>query len=389
MSESQHKFPSLALLFISFLRLGLTAFGGPAMVTYIKELSVKHNHWLDEDTFKDGIVICQTIPGATAMQTAAYVGFRVRGVKGALATYIGFGLPAFVIMLVLSFLYVRFHNLNQVTILFRGLAVIVVAIVANATFSFGRESVKNYREFLIAVLSAILFWTGMSPFLVIIVAGIIGMLLFMREKHGSHLALKEKANRKIYIQIGFLFVLLLFVLSVLFYADTKLFTLAGLMLKIDTFTFGGGFASLPLMLHEIVEVRGWMDNRTFMDGIALGQITPGPIVITATFVGFILSGVAGAVVATIAVFTPSFLILITVTPFFDRLKNSELFFKVAKGVLSSFVGLLFFVTIKFASVVSWDAVKVFVGLAALIALIRKVNILYVVLIGAGISLILL
>lgn len=378
--------PSVVRLFLSFLKLGLTAFGGPAMVAYIKELSVKHNRWVDEETFQDGVVICQTIPGATAMQTAAYVGLRARGVKGALATYIGFGLPAFLLMLALSFLYVRFHNLNQITGLFTGLAVIVVAIVANATYSFGRGSVKNYREFMIAAVSAILFRTGMSPFLVIIVAGIAGVILFIRDRPVSPLVQKRMASREVYGQIGLLFVLLLILLFVLFYADRRLFTLAGLMLKIDSFAFGGGFASVPLMLHEVVGVKGWMDSGTFMDGIALGQITPGPIVITATFVGFILSGISGAVVATIAVFTPSFLILVTITPFFDRLKNSSLFLKATKGILASFVGLLFFVTVKFAIVVPWDTIKVLLGLAALFALMKKANVLYVVLAGAVLSL---
>ncbi|MGC9027967.1 MAG: chromate transporter, partial [bacterium] len=113
MNKSYQETPSMWSLFLSFLRLGLTAFGGPAMVAYIKELSVKQNRWLDEQSFKDGVVICQSIPGATAMQTAAYVGLRAQGIKGALSTYIGFGLPAFIFMLVLSYLYVRYSTLTR------------------------------------------------------------------------------------------------------------------------------------------------------------------------------------------------------------------------------------------------------------------------------------
>jgi chromate transporter len=97
--------PSVIRLFFSFLRLGLTAFGGPAMIAYIKELSVKKNKWLDEERFKDGVVLCQSIPGATAMQMAGYVGLRVNGIGGALASYVGFGLPAFILMLTFSVLY--------------------------------------------------------------------------------------------------------------------------------------------------------------------------------------------------------------------------------------------------------------------------------------------
>ncbi|MCL4477546.1 MAG: chromate efflux transporter [Deltaproteobacteria bacterium] len=386
MNKSFQKTPSMWSLFLSFLRLGLTAFGGPAMVAYIKELSVKQNSWLDEQSFQEGVVICQSIPGATAMQTAAYVGLRARGLKGALTTYIGFGLPAFIFMLILSFLYVRYSTLNQVSALFRGLAVIVVAIVANATYSFGKGSVKDYKELLIALLAAILFWLGLSPFLVIIGAALAGILLFSADKIVSSFVPNQKnGNTAFYKHISLLFLLLITALIGIYYTNTKLFNLAALMLKIDTFAFGGGFASVPLMLHEVVSVKRWMDYKTFIDGIALGQITPGPIVITATFVGFIVYGIIGALVATVAVFTPSFLILVLVTPVFDRLKSSVLISKATKGILASFVGLLFFVTIKFALAVPWDVAKVVFGIAALAALLKKVNILYVVLIGAVVS----
>ncbi|MGC1403342.1 MAG: chromate transporter, partial [Thermodesulfobacteriota bacterium] len=132
--------PPAIKLFLSFLRLGLTAFGGPAMVAYIKELSVKKNRWLDEERFKDGVVLCQSIPGATAMQMAGYVGLRVKGIKGALASFVGFGLPAFVLMLTFSVLYKTYPELSFVRSLFAGLQVIVVAIIAQAAYSFGKSS---------------------------------------------------------------------------------------------------------------------------------------------------------------------------------------------------------------------------------------------------------
>ncbi|MGC8685684.1 MAG: chromate efflux transporter, partial [bacterium] len=268
-----------------------------------------------------------------------------------------------------------------------GLAVIVVAIVANATYSFGKGSIKDYRELLIAMLAAMLFWLGLSPFFVIIGAAVAGILLFKADKSVlSFIPDHKKTDTLFYKHVSLLFFLLAGVLIGIYYANVKLFNLAALMLKIDTFAFGGGFASVPLMLHEVVSVKRWIDYKTFMDGIALGQITPGPIVITATFVGFIVCGIIGALVATVAVFTPSFLILVMVTPVFDRLKSSVLFSKATKGILASFVGLLFFVTIKFALAVPWDVAKILLGVAALAALLKKVNILYVVLIGAVISL---
>ncbi len=173
----------------------------------------------------------------------------------------------------------------------------------------------------------------------------------------------------------------------LYFADRKLYQLAALMLRIDLFAFGGGFASLPLMFHEVVNAMGWMDGKTFMDGIALGQVTPGPIIITATFVGYLVRGFPGALVATAAIFTPSFVVLVAVTPFFDRLKNARHFSGATRGILASFVGLLCYMTIRFAVAVPWEMTKILFGIAVVVALARKINILYVVLIGSALSMV--
>jgi chromate transporter len=374
--------PSGGSLFLSFLKLGLTAFGGPAMVAYIKEMAVTRHKWLEEERFKEGVALCQTIPGATVMQTVAYVGLRVRGIPGALASFVGFGLPAFLLMLTLSSLYAKYHSVPKIVSLFSGLQVVVVAIVANATYSFAKSTFKDYKDVLVAVGAAVLFQAGVSPFVVIAGAALAGMML-LRRGSAVFASIRERYGFK--PSLALLFILCAGLL-VLYLIDIRLFGLAALMMKIDIFAFGGGFASVPLMLHEIVNVRGWMDNKTLMDGIALGQVTPGPIIITSTFVGFLLYGLSGAIIATMAVFTPSFLIVIAVTPFFDRLRTSEYFTGATKGILASFVGLLFFVTIKFAFAVPWDLIRVALVCIAFAALIKKVDILYVVLITAAISL---
>jgi chromate transporter len=372
-------------LFGAFFRLGLTAFGGPAMVAHIRELSTERNQWLDENDFKNGVALCQSIPGATAIQTAAYVGLRVRGISGALAAYIGFGLPAFISMLILSVLYAQFNSLPKIISLFNGLQVIVIAIIFNATYLFGKDIANNYKNILIALLAAISFWFGLSPFMVIVGAGIIGMAFLKAAASSTAVTSETKETPWNAKQIFSLFAIFLICFAGLYLLNTILFNLAVVMLKIDLFAFGGGFASLPLMLHEIVNNRGWLDSKTFMDGIALGQITPGPIIITATFVGYLVYGILGALVATIAIFTPSFFMVIIVAPFFDRLKNSIYFMKAIDGIFASFVGLLIYVCIKFTIVVPWDIVRILLCLAALTALFRKVNILYIVPIGAVIS----
>ena len=376
--------PSLTQLFLAFLKLGVTAFGGPAMVPYIGKLAVEQRRWLDANTFRDGIALCQTIPGATAMQTAAYVGFRARGVSGAAVSFIGFGLPAFVLMVGLSAFYARSHNLAPVISVFNGLQTIVVAIVANATVSFGKASLKGFSDVVIATIAAAMFGSRCSPILVILLAALMGLLLYKNDTpaKSSVSSDRQSSSAKPFLSVASV-AALAFVLLSLF--ERKLFDLAAIMFRIDLFAFGGGFASVPLMFHEIVEVRSWMDAQTFLNGIALGQITPGPIVITATFVGYMVYGLIGAIVGTVSVFLPSFLIVIGLVPYFDRFRNSIYFSRAIRAILCSFVGLLLAVTFRFASNIPWDVPRVLLATAAFVALLFKVEIIWIVFVGTVIS----
>ena len=386
MTGAQHicSNPSLTSLFLSFLKLGSTAFGGPAMIPYIGRMAVEKRMWLDEPTFRDGVALCQTIPGATAMQVSAYVGFRARGLAGAAVSFIGFGLPAFLLMVGLSAFYVRSHTLPPVAAVFQGLQTIVIAIVANATISFGKTSLKGLRDGIIAIVAAGMFGLMVSPILVIILAALLGLVI--SKKHsppilGINSERESRSARPLLILVS----VTALAFGVLFFVERKLFDLAAIMFRIDLFAFGGGFASVPLMFHEIVEVRSWIDGQTFINGIALGQITPGPIVITATFVGYILYGLVGAVVATMSVFLPSFLIVNGITPYFDRLRRSIYFSRTIDAILCSFVGLLLAVTFRFGSDISWDLPRALLATAAFVALLFKAEIIWIVLVGIGVS----
>jgi chromate transporter len=379
--------PSLSRLFLSFLRLGATAFGGPAMVAYIRRMVVEQKKWLDEASFRDGVAFCQMVPGATAMQTAAYAGLRLRGVSGAAVSFIGFGLPAFLIMMIFSALYIQTQGISQIISVFIGLQVIVVAIVANATISFGRTTIKDWKGIVIAVIAASLFGLGVSPILVILLAALLGLLLYLKQQAPQINSPAE--SRSTMRPVLILLAVVIFGFALLFFINRGLFDLATLMFRIDLFAFGGGFASVPLMFHEVVDVRSWIDSPTFLNGIALGQITPGPIVITATFIGYLLYGPLGGLIATVSVFLPSFLIVTAITPYFNRLSGSPPFNKIIKGILCSFVGLLLSVTILFALKIPWDVFRILLVSAAFISLLFKVEIYWVVIIGVVISIIFL
>lgn len=373
-------------LFIAFLRLGLTAFGGPAMVAYIRNVAVRKKRWLSEQSFEDGVVLCQSIPGATAMQAAAYVGLRASGPAGGLAAFVGFGLPAFTLMLVFSALYQAGRDFRPVLSAFRGLHVIVIALIVNAFLNFGRSSVKNWRDALLAGAAAAVLVLRANPILAIVGSAAVAMVLHRGLNLPAPKPTSSQASIRHLMRWPLVIALLTAgTLAAMFFFHRRLFDLATIMLRVDLFAFGGGFASVPLMLHEIVDVRGWLDSNTFMDGIALGQVTPGPIVITATFVGYKVAGVLGAVVGTIAIFTPSFFMVLATVPYFDHLQQSLLFGRAIRGVLASFVGLLLAVAINFGLAVSWTIPGAILAVAALSALLLKVDILWVVLVGAGIA----
>jgi len=386
-TETCEQVPSLARLFLSFLRLGATAFGGPAMIAYIRRMVVEQKKWMDDASFRDGVAFCQMVPGATAMQSSAYVGLRVRGVSGAAVSFIGFGLPAFLVMMALSALYMYTRNLPVIISAFNGLQAIIVSIVANAAITFGRTSIKSWKAAAIAIVAGILFGFGVNPFLVILLAAIAGIVLYIKQPSPPTVPLSKRITTTRSTLIIVAVVILGF--AILFFANRGLFNLAALMFRIDLFAFGGGFASVPLMFNEVVNVNAWMDGPTFLNGIALGQITPGPIVITATFVGFLLYGLLGGTIATFAIFLPSFLIVVGIGPYFDKLNASPYFSKAVIGILSSFVGLLLAVTILFALKVPWDFFRTLIAVAAFVALLLKVEVYWVVLAGIVISIFLL
>lgn len=376
--------PTLVEMLVSFLRLGITAFGGPAMIPYVRKMTVGQKKWIEGEAFQAGVALCQAIPGATVMQMAAYIGLKVRGVPGAMVSYIGMIFPAFGLMLVLSHVYGLTHELPAVLSVFSGLQAVIVAVVANATISFGKTTLKGWKSPFIALVAAGFFRLMVNPVLIIIVAALLGMLLHSREPSASKGSQSEGMPHTV---IPLLLFLLLAAggLALLHFFRRELFQLALLMVKIDLIAFGGGFASVPLMFHEIVEVRSWMDASTFLNGIVLGQFTPGPIVITATFVGYLTQGFFGALVATVGIFLPSFLIVVGAAPWFDRVRSSPWFARAIGGILSSFVGLLFAVTIRFGLNVHWDWAHAALATAAFAALFLKLDLLWVVLAGTAIS----
>jgi chromate transporter len=376
---------SLLRLFLTFLRLGATAFGGISMVAYLRRSIVEQRGWMSNELFNQGLVLCQMIPGATTLLLATYIGLKLRGRMGAVLSLIGFSLPAFLMMLVLAAFFTHNQEHPFLAAVMGGLQAIIVAIIANATFCFGKDIYRDWKALSIAALAAVLYAARVNPMLVILVAALAGLFFYRFQTTVQQptpaLSTPGQSGRFMLVSLS----LAALGLGLLYTFERSLFELAFAMLKISLFSFGGGFAAVPLMMHEVVEVQGWMDTPTFLNGIILGQVTPGPVIITATYIGYYVAGLIGAAIATASIFLPSLLILVAIVPYFDRLRASPLFTGIIKGILCSFVGLLLTLTIRFALDVQWNPVYILMAVAAFTALFRKVDPLWVILAGTALS----
>lgn len=321
------------------------------------------------------------------MQAAAYVGLRSRGLTGAVAAFSGFVLPAFVLMVALSALYRHSRQLPAAVSVFAGLQVLVVAIVANAAFSFARPLFNAWRDLALGLATAAFLFFGGNPLVAIAGAGLAGLLLFAGKTAAAEPLTRPRPplNLGAFAPALALLLALAVLLLALALVRPSLLELALVMIKVDLVAFGGGYGALPLLFSEVVDARRWLDGQTFLDGLALGQVTPGPIVITATFVGYLKEQLAGATVATLAVFAPSLIMLTAAVPSFDRFRDHRLFQRAMHGILVSFSGLLAAVALRFALAIPWEPIRAVLCLAALAALLRRVDILWVVLCTVALS----
>jgi len=380
---------SLRLLFKRFLKLGATAYGGPAIAQHMKKVIVKDLGWLKEPEFMQGVALCQLIPGATFVQMSAYIGYRLRGIGGALACMAGFVLPAFVLMLILSAIYFRFGDLWLVQSLFKGLAPIIVAIVLDAFINFGKPMVKDWKTIIIVGLAFAGFVLHMNIVLVFLIAGALALLMRLGVPDKALPSPTPSGARKRnapYLLGLAAIIITLFV--VCYFLNEQLFYLALIMAKVGALAFGGGFTTIGLIQLDVVERFHWVTTKEFLDGIVMGQVTPGPIVITATFLGYKLAGFLGAAMATVAIFTSDFFILSLLIPYYDRLKGIKTVRIMEQGILAAFVGMLGLVVYNFGRTTFVDIPSILFAVGAFIALLKKIDLSYILLTGAILSILL-
>jgi chromate transporter len=391
MTETYQR-PAVWEIFRSFVYLGVTAYGGLAMVEPIRRRIVQEKGWLNQKEFLDGLALCQLLPGATVVQLATYVGHQLRRTKGALAAAAAFILPAFLLMLGLSFLYFRYGEVSWVKAVSQGLGPVVIALLIQTLWRLKETVRRNWLDLAIAALTLGVLWTGLNYLLVFLSAGLLRLALgwkwsplaVSQEHPATNLA--PAPGLWLGQLCGGLTILTLLV-GGLWLWQPRLGLMSFIFLKIGVVAFGGGYAMIPILQWDMVDHLGWLTLRQFLDGILLGFVTPGPIIITATFIGYWIKGLLGALVATISIFLPPILLIIFLTPFYQRVKEAQWMRQVIQGILAALVGMLVLVTLQMGrgSLMDWQSWVILVGAAtALMAL--KVNLLWVAAAAAGLSL---
>jgi chromate transporter len=384
--------PSNTDIFRAFFHLGLTAYGGLAMVEPIRRRIVQDKEWLNQKEFLDGLALCQLVPGATVVQLATYVGYRLRQTSGALAAATAFILPAFLLMVGLSCLYFRYGNLAWVQAMSHGFSAVVIALLVQTLWRLTPMIGHRWLDVLIACLALAAFWVKVNFLLVFLAAGLVRMGLELKwgrkpDRSPELLPAPALDFGLIATQVTGTMVALTLGIWGLWNLNHKLGLMSLIFLKISVVAFGGGFAMIPILQWDMVDHLGWLTLRQFLDGLLLGFVTPGPIIITATFIGYRLQGVLGATLATIAIFLPPILMIIFLTPFYQSIKEARWMRPIIQGILAALVGMLFLVTIQMGAAALTDLKSLALMAAACIALIGfQVNLLWIIGFVAAMSL---
>ncbi|MCW7941824.1 hypothetical protein AAW14_07095 [Streptomyces hygroscopicus] len=316
--------PAFASVLRYFLRLGTLGFGGPiAVVGYMQRNLVEERGWIAKQDFLDGVALGQTMPGPLAAQVAMWVGYLRRGAWGAAATALAFIAPSFLLVTVVAAAYVHYAGLPVVQSLFYGIAPAVMGIIAIAAYKLVKlTDGKDWRAWAIsAVVFAVTAATGREPIYLIVGAGVLMILLDARPTHRSWLRrrIATGPDSKALSLVGWPLATPWAVAA----SGGTLLSLGLFFLKTGALVFGSGLAIVPLLRDGVVAQHHWLTQAQFLDAVAMGLITPGPVVITAAFIGYLVAGPAGALVATFAIFLPIYVGVVVPGRWFVRHRDNR------------------------------------------------------------------
>jgi chromate transporter len=378
--------PSLANFAKTVLYVGATGYGGPAILAQMKKAIVHKNQWIEEVDFMNTLSLAQILPGATGVSLLGYLGYKLKGIWGwAIGSFL-YILPAFLLTTILAQLYFSYHNLALVQKLFAGLGALVVALLINAILQlsksvFGKADKRDYKGAIIAVTSFLFaVFANLNIVYVVLLSGVLGFAFyyFTREFEGvrasqSNVNSPTVQGKIINRDIIYLLVTIGVFTVILWLTHSIYWSLFSTFSQIGAIAFGGGFTTIPLIQHIVVDGQKWLSLAEFRDGIAIGQITPGPVFITASFIGYKVAGWLGALIATIAIFLPSLLLMVVLGRFHEQVKQQKLVRVVIKGFLAGFIGIIASVALQFGekSLINWQTWVIFLASLFVIMKLKK------------------
>jgi chromate transporter len=372
--DNQNRLSEVAGL---FLKLGTTAFGGPAAhIAMMHDEVVKRRKWIDEQRFLDLLGATNLIPGPNSTEMAIHLGYVRAGWMGLILGGVCFILPAMLIVLALAWVYQQYGSTPGASWLMYGIKPVVIAIIVQALWALGRKAVKSPLLAIIGIIVLVLYLFGVNTVLLLFASGAIVMVI----KNFRQLK-KAPIHTNLFLLNGL-------ALSGLTAVPFDLTTLFLVFLKVGAILFGSGYVLLAFLRSDLVVHLGWLTDQQLFNAIAIGQITPGPVFTTATFIGYLLGGFPGALLATLGIFLPSFFYVAIIYPLVPRLRNSSWAGALLDGVNVASLGLMAGVTGQLAITSLIDPLAIILGVIAVTLLFRfKINSTWLILAGAVIGII--
>jgi chromate transporter len=359
-----------------FLKLGITAFGGPAAhIAMMHDEVVKRRKWMSDQEFLDMLGVTNLIPGPNSTEMAIHIGFMRAGWTGLVIGGACFILPAMLIVMVLAWAYVQFGSTPTAGWLLYGIKPAMIAIIVMALWDLGQKAVKGWLTIAVGLTVFILYFFQVNEIGLLFAGGLIVML-------GMNLQRLKRIDAKSFVLpfslfSGYAITTIPFSLPVLFLT----------FLKIGAVLYGSGYVLLAFMRADFVTRLGWLTDQQLIDAIAIGQVTPGPVFTTATFVGYILGGTSGALLSTLGIFLPAFIFVSISNPLIPKLRNSAWVSGLLDGVNIASLGLMGAVTVDLGRASLIDPLTFFIALVSVILLAKfKINSTWLVAGGAIIGL---
>lgn len=361
-----------------FLRLGFTAFGGPAAhISLFQQEFVRRRKWLTDGQFLDLLGATNLIPGPNSTEMAIHIGFLRAGWPGLVGGGLAFTLPAMLIVMAFSWAYVRYGSTPQAGWLLYGIKPVMIAVILQALWLLGRKAVKNPLTGLIAAGGVVLYFLGANEVLLIFAGGLILMVL-------------ENLSRlqDVRLKRPLLLLPLLPGLGAAAAVPFNLSTLLLVFLKIGAILYGSGYVLVAFLRADFVQRLGWLTEKQLIDAIAVGQVTPGPLFTSATFIGYILGGMPAALLATLGIFLPSYLFVAVSNPIIPKLRRSPWASSMLDGVIAASMGLMAATSWQLGVAALIDPVTIVTAAISLTLLLRfQVNATWLIAGGALVGLI--